>query len=81
VSTIGNHVGADVEDADLQRGVLVSVAQKDTTSFSFRASSARPNTSRPPPRFLDQRGKLLSLTASDKNSETFDANFLAISPR
>jgi hypothetical protein len=74
-------VGADVEDANLQRGVLVGIARKDTISSSFRASSARPNTLPSAASISLTSGASFSpLRRPTKTVKPSDANFLAISP-
>src|SRR6266852_2392426 len=71
------HVGADVEDANLQGGVLVGVAQEGHHLVLLS------RVERPPEYlsvrrldFLDERRELFALTASDKDRKTFGCKFL-----
>ncbi len=71
------HVGADIEDADLQGSVLVGVAQEGHHLVLLS------RIERPPEHlavrrldFLDQRRELFALAPSDKNRKTFGGKFL-----
>src|SRR6266436_9644800 len=71
------HVGADVEDANLQGGVLVGVAQEGHHLVLLS------RVERPPEYlsvrrldFLDERRELFTLTSSDKDRKTFGRKFL-----
>src|SRR6266436_1157825 len=71
------HVGADVEDANLQGGVLVGVAQEGHHLVLLS------RVERPPEYlsvrrldFLDERRELFALTSSDKDRKTFGRKFL-----
>ena len=78
VSRIGKfHIGADVEDTNVQRGVLVRVAQEghdlgflSCVQWSPEHLAARRLD------FPNERRKLLALAASDKDGETFGREFL-----
>src|SRR6202140_2681011 len=70
-------VGTDVEDANLQWGVLVGVAQEGPHLVLLS------RVERPAEHFaarrldlLDQRRELLALAASDKDRKTFGSKFL-----
>src|SRR6059058_2555971 len=71
------HVGADVEDANLQRGVLVGVAQEGHNLVLLsRVERAAEYLSVRRFDFLDERRELFALTSSDKDRKTFGRKFL-----
>src|SRR5438128_11081047 len=66
------HVGADVEDANLQGGVLVGVAQEGHHLVLLsRVERAAEYLSVRRLDFLDERRELFALTSSDKDRATF----------
>src|SRR6185369_14515656 len=71
------HIGADVENANLQRGVFVGVAQEGHHLVLLSCIE------RPPEYlsvrrldFLDERRELFALAAADKDRKTFGRKFL-----
>src|SRR5712671_1464397 len=71
------HVGADVEDANLQGGVLVGVAQEGH-HLVLLSRVERPSEHLSVRRldFLDERRELFALAPSDKDRKTFGGKFL-----
>ena len=71
------HIGADVEDANLQRSMLVRVTQKGH-DLVLLSRVERPSEHFAARRldFLDQRRELLALTAPDEDRETLGRKFL-----
>src|SRR5258705_3234738 len=71
------HIGADVEDANLQRGVLVGVTQEGH-HLVLLARVERPPEYLPVRRldFLDERRELLALASSGEDRKTFGRKFL-----